>query len=384
MLKQKILVALGIVVIGISFFHQNKVDVSAAEGNEDISELVYEDDEMGKLLNSFEEAEVEYDEQQHIIHLHVENPFRNGVIGLFINDICGDAALGRLKLGKFLCDATFNMDDLTYFHRISLQNSAGKELTHIEKRVVATVNEYGGLQTIIDLGNGKKVDLGEKSALGLLSESSVLADYEKTYYILASKAVAINSQSNYEYNKRLEDEGNGVNKGNYIYNQTEARKAGYKSAEYKFGFGEAKFKNVGCEIAACYNVAIALGKPERLSTTIKYAEGHMKIHIAFGHWGCSPEEIKEYLEHKGFNYVQEKTMYGLKRAADGHRQCKIIMSRWNDPVTTGFHTFYVNKVGEQNFRGYNHEYLDGPGPRKTSLDSFDDGAGFMQGYVIWN
>ena len=41
-----------------------------------------------------------------------------------------------------------------------------------------------------------------------------------------NEATLLQSQTNYDYNKALEDAGNGIKKGNYVYDQTDTRTDG--------------------------------------------------------------------------------------------------------------------------------------------------------------
>ena len=55
-----------------------------------------------------------------------------------------------------------------------------------------------------------------------------------------------------------------------------------------------------------------------------------------------------------------------------------IYSRWNDPVTEGLHTFYVEKDGD--YLAYNDERLNA-----TKMDAYLGGrskAAFICGYII--
>ena len=76
------------------------------------------------------------------------------------------------------------------------------------------------------------------------------------------------------------------------------------------------------------------------------------------------------------------TMYrnidDLKSAVNRKENCHIIMSRWNAPITKGLHTFYVKKTGSE-YKAYN-KYENNIG---TSLDIFNDGDGFIVGYILW-
>ena len=60
------------------------------------------------------------------------------------------------------------------------------------------------------------------------------------------------------------------------------------------------------------------------------------------------------------------------------------MSRWNEPWTSGLHTFYVNKKADSEFYAYNWVYYDkSPSGKKDDIDVFNDGSAFIVGYIVW-
>lgn len=284
----------------------------------------------------------------------------------------------------FECEATFDMESLTYSHHVIIKSSRGKTIFEYNKNTPANVMQNGFLDAKIDVGDGIIKNLNTISFTDLLKEKNSLADYEKSYYILTNEATLLQSQTNYDYNKALEDAGNGVKKGNYVYDQTDTRTDGYKAGNYRFGFWAAKFKDVGCEIAACYNIAIALGKAEALSKTVQYAEKNLKIDFMGGKWGCLPRELGEYFSHKGLRYIRVGDDFDEFEAEVLKREkCKIVFSRWNDG-RNGLHTFYINKLGSRNYRGYNHiSGLNGPESKKEVLRAYKDGNDFIVGFIVW-
>ena len=54
--------------------------------------------------------------------------------------------------------------------------------------------------------------------------------------------------------------------------------------------------------------------------------------------------------------------------------------------STGLHTFYVKKEDYGKHYGYNWHYTDYTESRSgkyKSLNSFNDGSGFIVGYLVW-
>ena len=128
---------------------------------------------------------------------------------------------------------------------------------------------------------------------------------------------------------------------------------------------------------------IPLGRPERLSQTI-YCFEAWSIEFAggWGKLGSNPLEISRYLKRKKVSYKKYTKFSALKKAAAKKNKCRIIMSTWNKPMTDGLHTFYVYKVSKDSYRSYNwegHSHVE----ERNKLDYFNDGSGFIVGYVVW-
>lgn len=121
---------------------------------------------------------------------------------------------------------------------------------------------------------------------------------------------------------------------------------------------------------------------EMLSDTI-YAFEYYAIIISsgFGNLGSNPLEIGRYLDKRGVKYTKYISYYSFKKAVEKSSGCRVIMSRWNASKKNGLHTFYVNKISSTKYRSYNWQsdikYVD-----KSSISSYNDGSGFIIGYVI--
>lgn len=260
-----------------------------------------------------------------------------------------------------------------------------EEGTVIDTKEIVTdaiITETGGLDACIVI-DGKEYmmsDYEDSSSIDNCSICSVIKVVD-AYLAVAETAEKVKAKSNYKYNKQLENDGKGVGKGYYVFDQTNTTTKNRKAGNYRFGF--TKFKNVGCEVAAAYNMVLALGDSERLSQTIYYFEA-WAIEFAIG-WGClgsDPLEIYRYLKKRGYSYEKYTSFSSLSTAVSKKSNCKIIMSRWNSKKTDGLHTFFVNKSSKNCFYGYNWRYKNSS-EKKTSLSSFNDGSGFIVGYIVW-
>ena len=58
------------------------------------------------------------------------------------------------------------------------------------------------------------------------------------------------------------------------------------------------------------------------------------------------------------------------------------MARWNKNPWGSLHTFFVNKLGKNNYTGYNFHGSYYAPEYYTKIDDFNDGNGFIVGYVI--
>ncbi len=198
----------------------------------------------------------------------------------------------------------------------------------------------------------------------------VIAIVIVVYVIVAETAEQIRAKKNYEVNKNR-----SFPSGEYITDQWDD-----SVADYDFGF--AKFKDVGCEVVAVYNLMISLGRPERLEDVIyDFERWAIEFSVGWGHLGSNPREIYRYLRKKNIEYRRytklqyEKFCFMSDR---GGPEKDFIFSRWNTPITDGLHTFYVEKDGE--YLAYNNEVL-----RATEMDAYLDGrseAAFICGYII--
>lgn len=282
-------------------------------------------------------------------------------------------------------DCEFDMDSLTFCFEAELVSEDG---TVMDKEVINTdaiVTKNGGLDACIVI-NDKEYMMSDYENYKPVDECSIFTVIKivAAYLAVAETAEQIKANSNFKYNKKLEKDGKGVKKGYLVYSQSNSTTENRKAAKYRFGF--TTFANVGCEVAAAYNIANQLGSQESLSQTIYYFEGYaIEFSIGWGHLGSNPLEIYRYLKKRGFKYSKYTSYKDFKYAVDHKKSCKMIMSRWNKSYK-GLHTFYVKKEDYGKHYGYNWSY----GPYKTtrsevkkSLNSFNNGAGFIVGYLVW-
>ena len=189
------------------------------------------------------------------------------------------------------------------------------------------------------------------------------------------------ADANLTYNRNLEKKNKGVGNGIYVTKQEQTSIDNRNAGNYRFGL--TSFANVGCEVAAAYNLLIAVGKSERLSTTI-YAFEKLAIEFSFalGNFGSNPLEIYRFLIIKGLKYDKYTNFDKFDQNLAFKRVGYSIMSRWNNPVSTGLHTFFVKKDRQDNYYAYNWEGTNSSAEKKDHLRDFNNGAGFIVGYII--
>ena len=228
------------------------------------------DDKYRKDLSSFDAYSIVEEN---------DTPYFSGVSSYiseecyFFDNVSKDDIEDNSKV-EYSC--TFDMDKMQYSLTAKLLDESGEVITTESLITDAFVTESGGLDAYIEL-EGEMYLLSDFcsengiDSCGLFGRIfAVIAIVVVIYVIVAETAEQIKSRQNYDYNRSLENSGQGVNKGNYITAQDEYILYGYKSKNYRFGF--TIFDNVGCEVASAYNAMIAFGMPEYLSETIRCFE----------------------------------------------------------------------------------------------------------------
>lgn len=212
------------------------------------------------------------------------------------------------------------------------------------------------------------------------SFGAVIAAIVSAFVVVTETAEQVKARTNYRYNEELENMHEGVNYRNYITNQREDWLEGYKSANYKFGFAE--FKDVGCEVAAVYNLMISNGTSQPLSEVIyNFEKWAIEFSVGWGYLGSNPRDIYRYLRNKGISY-KRNSVYGYfeNRVSSAFVGTDFIMSTINSNGI-GLHTYYFRKEFDY-LLTYNFNAEDSPVPYQN-LDSIYDETGlFIVGYTI--
>lgn len=309
----------------------------------------------------------------------------------------GETASGGDFTPKVTYECTFTTQSLTFQFTISEEAEDGTIETESET-TEGIIDDYGGLDAAVEI-DGQTYYISDYKEIEALDELLLNAQTQvdnlgwgwlaaalipvivTIYVVVAQTAEQIRADSNYTYNQRMERAGNGVGLGNYITDQSEVSRSGYNSGNYRFGF--TTFEDVGCEVAAAYNAMIAMDAEERLSETIyKFEKWAIEISVGWGSLGSNPRQINKYLDKRGFSYEKYTSFSSFESAVNNAPDgAHIIMSRWNKPIYKGLHTFYIQKITNNLYYSYNWDYADHY-IDKTSISTFNDGSGFIVGYII--
>lgn len=372
----------------------DKCDVSYDEKEETISFVgtsAYSDGDKALLDNvSLTTEACEDSDNVSIVQDEEENQYdEDEIMDIVMQEGVSDADIfdsGIYDDAEMNYECTFDMNDLVFCFNAELVDDDGNVIDTQEIVTEAIITENGGLDACIEIG-GEQYMLSDYENTSSIDNCSIsrIIKIIIAYLIVAETAEQIKARKNYKYNKQLEDDGKGVGRGYYVYSQSNTTTKNRKAGNYRFGF--TTFGNVGCEVASAYNIALALHDTERLSETIFYFEAWaIEFSVGWGHLGSDPLEIHRYLKKRGFSYSMYTNFSKFSTAVSKKSSCKIIMSRWNSKKTQGLHTFYVDKVADKEFYGYNWsygKYTVDRSQKQLSLSEFNDGSGFIVGYIVW-
>ncbi len=339
--------------------------------------------EYESYLEDFTEKSIETKDNK--VSFYGKMEFNEDVLTMF--DKISLAEEVNKEESNIIYDCSFDMDSMQFTFKATLLDEFNNPIEIEEIVTDAFVTETGRLDAYIELdGNTYLIsDFTSTEAIdeclfGWLKAIIVVVVVIVVIVVVAETAEQIKAKSNYDYNKKLEKQGNGVKRGNYITRQNETRLKDYRSGDYRFGF--TTFSGVGCEVASAYNAMIALGKAEMLSETIySFEKWAIEYAIAFGKFGSNPLQISTYLSKKGMGYTKITNYNKFKSQVEKQKNCHIIMSRWNEPLTSGLHTFYVKK---QDIKYYSYNWVYSYNTiERDNIDAFNDGSGFIVGYIVW-
>lgn len=283
---------------------------------------------------------------------------------------------------EVIIELKFDMNKLIYFSYIKVIDINNEVIEEKNITTNAFINDWGFLDGFVVLSDDCSFYISDyynindviSTKFNWLRKVTLVA---RSYFYVTECAEQIKSKLNYSYNKKIEANNNGVKIGNYILNQKEKSKQDYKSGDYKFGF--TTFSNVGCEVAAAYNLMITLDKKEYLSKTIYEFERYsIEFSFGFGKFGSNPLEIYRYLDFNDISYDKYINWNNFKNEINNKKNCRIIMSSWNNPITDGLHTFYIEKK-DGTYYAYNYD-TENSIKESDSINYFN--YRFIVGYII--
>lgn len=124
-------------------------------------------------------------------------------------------------------------------------------------------------------------------------------------------------------------------------------------------YGLASFDQVGCEVAAAYNMARRMGKNIDLASTIALFEAlGIEFSSAKGFFGSNPLQIYTFLNVIGIQYTKVTSPSDFEKKMNDNKNYKIILSYWTgeDPMVP-LHTIFIDKYAnsQPRFAAYNEE-----------------------------
>lgn len=336
-------------------------------------------------LEDFSEKFVSYDDEQ--VSFHGKTDYNEKILSMF-DKVSLSEGISEDE-SNIVYDCSFDMESMQFLFKATLLDELGNPIEIEEITTDAFVTENGRLDAYIELDGETylisdfvSTEAIDECLFGWLKAIAVVVVVVVVYVVVAETAEQIRAKKNYEYNKKLERDGKGVNLGTYVTDQSNSSKKGNSPANYRFGF--TSFKGVGCEVAAAYNAMIALGKSERLSETIySFEKWAIEFAFAWGSLGSNPLQISTYLNKKGIGYKKIINYSSFKSDVENKTSCHIIMSRWNAYGDGSLHTFYVHKKTNSLYYGYNWKYDEVDPYKRDNLDAFNNGNGFIVGYIVW-
>lgn len=362
--------------------------------------------EYDSYLTGFKDKQIDYIEEENKVSFYGVMDYNEDVLSAFDKVSLADEV--DIDNTDIVYDCSFDMKKMQ-FTFIAMLRDENKEIIEIDEMVTdAFVTESGGLDAYIEIDGetyllsdyfsteaidncffGWLKNLFKKAVVKVIA---VVAVVVVVYVAVAEVAEQIKADDNLKYNEQLERNGQGVASGSYIANQdygmttkdtkydSEEYPDNYYPADYRFGF--TTFGGVGCEVASVYNLLIALNKSEMLSKTIyNFEKWAIEFAVGWGNLGSNPKQISKYLDKKGIAYTKITDYDSFKSQVTGKANCRIIMSRWNDPFTDGIHTFYIDKASFGTYRSYNWEYKP-EDVKRYNIDTFNNGSRFIVGYII--
>lgn len=148
-------------------------------------------------------------------------------------------------------------------------------------------------------------------------------------------------------------------------------------------YGRSTIGRSGCEAIATYNFLLLIGRPASFESVIDFYVRRFRAHPLSGWgrqgvWGAAPRDIAAFLKAAHIPYRSAGTVNRLSAVSDGPGA--YILSYWNRPITSGYHTIAVSFNGSQ-YTAYNRDCDRSVPITGTSLSDFMDGNGrFIRGF----
>lgn len=156
----------------------------------------------------------------------------------------------------------------------------------------------------------------------------------------------------------------------YIYGQTKE-----PIGSLKYGGANKELRDVGCGVAAIYNVMRFLGMPQGIAEVARDAE---QLRLAFfgGRFGTKTRKLGRYFALHGVPCSKYRSCRSFKDALPSHKIT--IVCSWNDKITDGIH-FYCLYPDPESGKIMSLNYHSSDAPQVFSADRLRDDR-FIIGY----
>lgn len=146
-------------------------------------------------------------------------------------------------------------------------------------------------------------------------------------------------------------------------------------ASLRYGGAEKEFRDVGCGIAAIYNVMRFIGQPQPVADIIRDAE---LLQLAFmgGRFGTKTRKLGRYFKLRNVPCKTYRRCEDFKQALPNH--AITIVCSWNDKITDGIH-FYCLYIDSETGELTALNYCNAHAPIHFSIDSLRSDR-FIIGY----
>lgn len=355
-------------------------------------------------VNPLEEYDILYEEEDYEYDGFLDELFLESDL-IEKDDIVHFQGITSDEYEEYSCVLELNMETLDFYSdfsesglNITCDNAIVDEHGRLDAEIhvenpdtcmdeIYRVSDYRDMNALHEFVKNPESDMERESGISTYGWINFLFRKLMTpavalYVIISETAEQIKARSNYDYNKNLEACGEGMGTGNYITNQMETQKNGYRCGDYRLGF--ATFSKTGCEVASVYNLMIDRKKEQSLSQVIfDFEKWSIEFSVGWGFLGSNPQEIYRYLKNYDIRYyINYLPEYFKARVNDSGPDTQFIMSAFNKEGLQ-IHTYFFKNTND-GILLYNFKSRETTTLLKTMDDLYAQVGTFVVGYKIYD